>query len=57
MLISWRSSSPKSSALSGVSRLARYDVTAEAPSVGAGQVAYFEGTPIPASKTLRIPKL
>jgi phosphatidylserine synthase len=57
MLISWRSSSPKSSALSGVSRLARYDVTAEALSVGAGQVAYFEGTPIPASKTLRIPKL
>jgi CDP-diacylglycerol--serine O-phosphatidyltransferase len=31
----------------GVSRLARYNVTAESLSVGAGKVAYFEGTPIP----------
>jgi CDP-diacylglycerol--serine O-phosphatidyltransferase len=33
----------------GVSRLARYNVTAEALSGGAGKVAYFEGTPIPTS--------
>ncbi len=31
----------------GVSRLARYNVTAESLSVGSGKVAYFEGTPIP----------
>lgn len=30
----------------GVSRLARYNVTAEKLSGGTGQVAYFEGTPI-----------
>jgi len=33
----------------GVSRLARYNVTAEALSEGADKVAYFEGTPIPTS--------
>ena len=33
----------------GVSRLARYNVTAESLSVGADKVAYFEGTPIPSS--------
>jgi CDP-diacylglycerol--serine O-phosphatidyltransferase len=33
----------------GVSRLARYNVTAEAFSEGTGKVAYFEGTPIPTS--------
>lgn len=33
----------------GVSRLARYNVTAEALSAGAGKVTYFEGTPIPTS--------
>lgn len=33
----------------GVSRLARYTVTAEALSGGAGKVRYFEGTPIPTS--------
>jgi CDP-diacylglycerol--serine O-phosphatidyltransferase len=33
----------------GVSRLARYNVTAEALSVGAGKVTFFEGTPIPTS--------
>ena len=31
----------------GVSRLARYNVTAEALSAGEDKVAYFEGTPIP----------
>ncbi len=31
----------------GVSRLARYNVTAESLSQGADKVAYFEGTPIP----------
>jgi CDP-diacylglycerol--serine O-phosphatidyltransferase len=36
----------------GVSRLARYNVTAEALSVDAGKVAYFEGTPIPTSVLL-----
>ena len=35
--------------LCGLSRLARYNVTAEALSVGADKVAYFEGTPIPTS--------
>src|SRR6188508_3427345 len=33
----------------GVSRLARYNVTAEALSGGTGKVTYFEGTPIPTS--------
>lgn len=33
----------------GVSRLARYNVTAEALSEGTGKVKYFEGTPIPVS--------
>jgi CDP-diacylglycerol--serine O-phosphatidyltransferase len=33
----------------GVSRLARYNVTAEALSQGSGKVRYFEGTPIPTS--------
>jgi CDP-diacylglycerol--serine O-phosphatidyltransferase len=33
----------------GVSRLARYNVTAEALSAGADKVGYFEGAPIPTS--------
>jgi len=33
----------------GVSRLARYNVTAERLSDGSGKVKYFEGTPIPTS--------
>jgi CDP-diacylglycerol--serine O-phosphatidyltransferase len=33
----------------GVSRLARYNVTAEELSAGAGKVTFFEGTPIPTS--------
>jgi len=33
----------------GVSRLARYNVTAESLSAGQDKVAYFEGTPIPTS--------
>jgi CDP-diacylglycerol---serine O-phosphatidyltransferase len=33
----------------GVSRLARYNVTADDLSRGTGKVAYFEGTPIPTS--------
>jgi CDP-diacylglycerol--serine O-phosphatidyltransferase len=36
-------------AVCGVSRLARYNVTAESLSVGTGKVKYFEGTPITAS--------
>ena len=36
----------------GVSRLARYNVTAESLSDGADKVAYFEGTPIPTSVVL-----
>src|SRR3954452_7351523 len=36
----------------GVSRLARYNVTAETLSEGADKVAYFEGTPIPSSVLL-----
>lgn len=36
----------------GVSRLARYNVTAEALSEGAAKVRYFEGTPIPTSVLL-----
>jgi CDP-diacylglycerol---serine O-phosphatidyltransferase len=35
--------------LCGLSRLARYNVTAEELSGPAGKVAYFEGTPIPTS--------
>ena len=35
--------------LCGLSRLARYNVTAEGLSDAAGKVAYFEGTPIPTS--------
>jgi CDP-diacylglycerol--serine O-phosphatidyltransferase len=36
----------------GVSRLARYNVTAESLSAGATKVPYFEGTPIPSSLVL-----
>ncbi len=36
----------------GVSRLARYNVTAEQLSDGTGKVKYFEGTPIPTSIVL-----
>jgi CDP-diacylglycerol---serine O-phosphatidyltransferase len=36
----------------GVSRLARYNVTAEANSEGTGKVKFFEGTPIPTSFAL-----
>ena len=36
----------------GVSRLARYNVTAEAMSGGTGKVKHFEGTPIPTSFAL-----
>jgi CDP-diacylglycerol--serine O-phosphatidyltransferase len=36
----------------GVSRLARYNITAEALSEGEGKVKYFEGTPIPSSLLL-----
>lgn len=36
----------------GVSRLARYNVTAETLSAGGDKVAYFEGTPIPTSVSL-----
>ena len=36
----------------GVSRLARYNVTAEELSEGGGKVKYFEGTPIPTSLLL-----
>ena len=36
----------------GVSRLARYNITAEALSEEAGKVTYFEGTPIPSSLLL-----
>jgi CDP-diacylglycerol--serine O-phosphatidyltransferase len=38
----------------GVSRLARYNITAEALSAEAGKVTYFEGTPIPTSLLLVI---
>ena len=38
----------------GVSRLARYNVTAEQLSGGGGKVKYFEGTPIPTSLALVI---
>ncbi len=33
----------------GVSRLARFNITAESLSAGTGKVKYFEGTPIPTS--------
>ena len=36
----------------GVSRLARYNITAEALSEGGDKVKYFEGTPIPTSLLL-----
>jgi CDP-diacylglycerol--serine O-phosphatidyltransferase len=36
----------------GVSRLARYNVTAESLAAGSDKVAYFEGTPIPTSVVL-----
>jgi CDP-diacylglycerol--serine O-phosphatidyltransferase len=36
----------------GVSRLARYNVTAEALAAGNDKVPYFEGTPIPTSVLL-----
>jgi CDP-diacylglycerol--serine O-phosphatidyltransferase len=36
----------------GVSRLARYNITAEALSADSGKVKYFEGTPIPTSLLL-----
>jgi CDP-diacylglycerol--serine O-phosphatidyltransferase len=36
----------------GVSRLARFNVTAESLSAGRDKVAYFEGTPIPTSVLL-----
>jgi CDP-diacylglycerol--serine O-phosphatidyltransferase len=36
----------------GVSRLARYNITADALSAGSGKVKYFEGTPIPTSFVL-----
>ena len=38
----------------GVSRLARYNITAEALSQGGDKVKYFEGTPIPTSLALVI---
>ena len=38
----------------GVSRLARYNVTAESLSGGGDKVAYFEGTPIPTSVLLTV---
>ena len=36
----------------GISRLARYNVTAEAMAADTGKVRYFEGTPIPSSVIL-----
>ena len=36
----------------GISRLARYNITAEKMSEDAGKVTYFEGTPIPTSTLL-----
>ena len=36
----------------GVSRLARFNITAEALSEGGDKVKYFEGTPIPTSLVL-----
>ena len=37
---------------SGISRLARYNITADALAAGSGKVTYFEGTPIPTSVVL-----
>lgn len=36
----------------GISRLARYNVTAESLAAATGKVSYFEGTPIPSSTLL-----
>ena len=36
----------------GISRLARYNITAESMSAATGKVTYFEGTPIPTSVLL-----
>ena len=36
----------------GISRLARYNITAEAVTAGGGTVTYFEGAPIPTSTLL-----
>ena len=36
----------------GISRLARYNITADALAAGSGKVRYFEGTPIPTSVVL-----
>jgi CDP-diacylglycerol---serine O-phosphatidyltransferase len=36
----------------GISRLARYNITAESLSAGTGKVSHFEGTPIPTSVVL-----
>lgn len=36
----------------GISRLARYNITADALAAGRGKVPYFEGTPIPTSTLL-----
>jgi CDP-diacylglycerol--serine O-phosphatidyltransferase len=36
-------------AVCGLSRLARYNITAEELAGGSGKVAYYEGTPIPTS--------
>jgi CDP-diacylglycerol--serine O-phosphatidyltransferase len=38
----------------GISRLARYNITAESMSAETGKVTYFEGTPIPSSVLLVI---
>ena len=40
--------------VSGVSRLARYNITTEEMSAGTGKVKFFEGTPIPTSLALVI---
>ena len=37
----------------GISRLARYNITAEALSAATGKVTYFEGTPIPDQRPAR----
>jgi CDP-diacylglycerol--serine O-phosphatidyltransferase len=36
----------------GISRLARYNITADTLAAGSGKVSYFEGTPIPTSTAL-----
>lgn len=41
--------------LCGISRLARFNVTAEALTTDAGKVSHFEGTPIPTSVLLVLP--